>query len=126
MKKCILLILSIILIFTLVGCQKENTSGSNQDSSLNSQNQSPKLTMEKLKELSQKGENLSWQDFSSFTSKDIGSGLHILKYDINNDYYLLISGGNITEKPMYIRLVKTSEEGKYIDIRTESIADFIK
>ena len=101
--------MSVLLIISLIGCQ----------------NNSSHLTMEKLEGLSKQGEDLSWQDFQNYDNEDVGSGLYILKYDINEDYYLLIGGGNKHEKPMYIRLVKALDNEKYIDIRTDSISDFI-
>ena len=83
------------------------------------------LTMAQLQTLSQKGESLSWQDFAPYESEDIGSGLYILRYDIDADYYLLLGGGSKETSPMYIRLVRASDPEQSIDIRTERIADFI-
>lgn len=83
-----------------------------------------KLSLQKLIELSKKGNELSWENFEKYDSIDIGSGLYIRKYDIDENYYLLI-GGNIDEKPMYIRLVKANDLDNYIDIRTDNIDEFI-
>lgn len=89
------------------------------------------LTLETVKELAQKGETLSWSDFEQYSHKDIGSGLYIYLYDIDENYCLVIGGGNTQSAPMYIRLVFRAadsefiDDGEYIDIRTESIDDFI-
>ncbi|AOT68967.1 lipoprotein [Geosporobacter ferrireducens] len=84
-----------------------------------------KLSLEKVIELSKKGNELSWEDFEKYHSIDIGSGLYIRHYDIDKNYYLLIGGGSIDEKPMYIRLVKANNLDNYIDIRIDNIDDFI-
>lgn len=83
-----------------------------------------KLSLEKVIELAKKGEELSWDDFYEYASTEYGSGLLILRYEINADYYLLIGGGK-KQKPMYIRLVRTRDEENYIDIRTGDIEGFI-
>ena len=89
------------------------------------------LTLAVVKQLSEKGEALSWSDFEQYEHNDIGSGLHIYRFDIDEKYCLIIGGGNTENPPMYIRLVCKAEDsefiddGEYIDIRTESIDDFI-
>lgn len=49
-----------------------------------------KLTLEKLIDLSHKKQDLSWNDFDRYDSKEIGSGLYILRYEIDERYCLLI------------------------------------
>lgn len=83
------------------------------------------LTMEKVKVLAQKGENLGWRDFGIYLYEDIGSGLYVHRYEIDENYYLLIGGTSKEEPPMYIRLISAKDSDSYIDIRTESIEDFI-
>lgn len=84
-----------------------------------------KLSLEKVIELSKKGKELSWEDFEKYDSIDIGSGLYIRRYDIDENHYLLIGGSSIDEKPMYIYLVKANNSNNYIDIRIDNINDFI-
>jgi hypothetical protein len=84
-----------------------------------------KLSLEKVIELSKKGKELSWKDFEKYDSIDIGSGLYIRRYDVDENYYLLIGGGSIDEKPMYIYLIKTNNSDNYIDIRIDNISNFI-
>lgn len=83
------------------------------------------LTLEKVKELARHGETLSWKHFAQYDYKDIGSGLYIYRYDIDENYYLVIGGGNTLTIPAYIRLVLNTDNSKFIDIRTENIDDFI-
>ena len=84
------------------------------------------LTLEKLKKLAKKGEDLTWSDLEQYKDEgDIGSGLHILLYDIDECCYLLIGGGGTDTPPMYIYLISKADDRIRIDIRTESIDDFI-
>lgn len=109
MKNIFLTSTLIILMCILMGCQKDS-----------------ELTIEKVKELAKKGEDLSWEDFNDYQGTSIGSGLYILEYDIDDEYYLVIGGVSTEEKPMYIYLEKSSNSDKYIDIRTDDISDFIE
>lgn len=117
MKNIFLVSTLIILMCVLIGCQKAPTTNDEEYS---------KLTIETIKELSQKGEDLTWDDFKDYKGTSIGSGLYILKYDIDDEYCLLIGGGSMEEKPMYIYLKKVSDSEQHIDIRTDDISDFIE
>ena len=57
------------------------------------------LTLDKVLELSAKGEDLTWSDFEQYESKDVGSGLYIYFYDIDDSFGLWI-GGVLSDKPM--------------------------
>lgn len=83
-----------------------------------------KLTLEKVIELSHKGQELTWNDFKSYDSTEIGSGLYILRYEIDDSYYLIIGGNNPRKKPAYIKLVKADNSEKYIDIRENNVEEF--
>lgn len=89
------------------------------------------LTLEKVKELAKKGDALSWSDFELYRHTDIGSGLYIYFYEIDENYCLVIGGGDTQVDPLYIRLVlkpydhEFSDDEAYIDIRTENVDDFI-
>lgn len=82
------------------------------------------LTLEIIKELSKKRDKLSWEDFQTYESIEMGSGLYIKLYPINDKYELIIGGGSLTKSPMYINLVNKATE-KSIDIRQDDVADFI-
>ncbi|SCP97471.1 BlaR1 peptidase M56 [Anaerobium acetethylicum] len=75
--------------------------------------------------LSQKGEELSWEDFEQFSYVEAGSGLYIRVYEINPLFSLWIGGGNPDNEPMYISLRTNTEPEDAIDIRTEDVAAFI-
>ncbi len=114
MKKIILMFLIFSVIFSVAGC-----SSKKEDENV--------LFIEKVIELSQKGNNLSWDDFEKYEGKEVGSGLYILAYQINNEYQLLIGGGkDKKEAPMYIRLVYSENLDDFIDIRQENAEEFIK
>ena len=72
------------------------------------------------------GENVTWDTFAPYYYEEIGSGMYILLYPIvDANYYLLIGGSSPYTSPMYIRLVPTDYPDHSIDIRTESITDFL-
>ena len=82
-----------------------------------------KLTIEDVIALSQKGEALTWDDFAEYESTDIGSGLYVLQYKIDEEFTLLIGGPDLSIAPLYIYLVKADESS--IDIRTEDVEAFV-
>ncbi len=91
------------------------------DSTLNGDKQ---LTLDDVLKLAEKGESLTWEDFAEFTHKDVGSGLYIASFEIDDTFYLRIGDGKITGKPMYIRLcVRDSED--FADVFTDDIAAFV-
>ena len=85
-----------------------------------------KLTLDKVKELAKKGDNLSWKDFKSFEGAEVGSGLRIMAYPIDDKYAVTIGGGS-EAKPKYIYLNynNNAEKEKYIDIRHDDVEKFI-
>lgn len=118
MKKMTAFLLALTFMLAFAGCTVTEP-------------QQKTLTLEKVKKLAEKGEDLSWNDFEQYDHEDVGSGLHIYRYDIDENYCLFIGGGSTQETPMYVQLVyRTNAEesfdtGAYIDIRTESIDNFI-
>lgn len=66
---------SLLCVIGLLGCNDRN-----------------RLTLDKIVELSAKGEDLNWSDFEQYESKDVGSGLYIYYYDIDDTF-----GPNITK-----------------------------
>lgn len=83
------------------------------------------LSLDRVIELSKKGNELSWDDFEEYTSTDIGSGLYIRLYEIDVNFNLLIGGGGTDQTPMYIRLEKKDNQEQFIDIRTDDVGAFI-
>lgn len=86
---------------------------------------SSKLTIEKIRALSGKGKELSWSDFEQYPHEDIGSGLYIFRYDVDENYYLSVGGGSLESSPEYILLVSKADDNVYVDIRTGDIDEFI-
>ncbi len=86
------------------------------------------LTMEKLKELvKEKGKELTWSNFEQFRGKDIGSGLYIMRYEIDDEYAVTV-GGVPTEKPWYIRLIYGKDESVFsiTDNGAEGFDEFVE
>lgn len=78
------------------------------------------LTIEDVYSLSQK-ETIFWADLSPYAhGRDIGSGLSIHLYPINEHFYLMAGGGhsknNTSDEPLsYVRLCYQSEKGSLVD-----------
>ncbi len=83
------------------------------------------LTMNIVKELAKKGNNLMMEDFYEYIGTDIGSGMFIMVYPIDEEYQLIMNSGSLKGKPMNATLERVGTEER-IDIRTESIDDFLE
>ena len=128
MKRIISGLLITTCLLGLVGCgntTEDSTAPiepSEQEEIISTTPEIRKLTLEDIIEISKKGENVDWADFEEFEYKDIGSGLFVYKYDINDEYHLLM-GGAQSNKPLYVYLVhKTKNQ---IDIRHENVEEFL-
>lgn len=116
MKKLLPFILTLVFVSGLVGCsQKDEIQKSDN-----------KLTLDKVVELSAKGEELTWSDFEQYESIETGSGLYILVYEIDETFELWIGGNTFDDIPMYIRLVAKENMDNCIDIRTGDVKEFIE
>ena len=62
-----------------------------------------KLTLDDVLVLSQKGDALTWSDFERYQGQDIGSGLYVMRYEIDELFEVWV-GGVPKETPMYIYL----------------------
>ena len=89
--------------------------------------QPPHLNLATLLDLAERyGENLTWEHFDSYYHEDIGSGLYIHHYPIDENYDLLIGGGGTEVPPMYIRLVSKENPDRCIEVRTGDVAAFLQ
>ena len=87
--------------------------------------QAEKLTLDDVVMLSQKGDELSWSDFEQYQGREVGSGLYIMCYEIDELFNILV-GGVPDETPWYIYLRVNNEVDDRIDIRTEDVSTFIE
>ena len=85
----------------------------------------PRLTLDDVVMLSQKGDALSWSDFEQYQGREVGSGLYIMRYEIDELFDVLV-GGVPDETPMYIELRVHNEAEDHIDIRTGGVSAFIE
>lgn len=111
MKKIILVNIMLLCIFLISACSLKKEEKT--------------LSIEKVIELSKRENNLSWEDFEKYESKEVGSGLYILRYEINDKYHLIIGGYNKEQEPMYIRLASNENKEDFIDIRKDDVEGFI-
>ncbi len=84
-----------------------------------------KLTLNDVIQLSKKGNDLTWDDFSNYSCTEIGSGIYINKYDLEDGYTLLV-GGLPPTSPYYINLFHNDDTSNSIDIRTNDVEAFLK
>lgn len=152
MRKYITLVLALVCVLGLVGCSTENdketqlgnavieTPGKEgqtdktliDDDAVDYPTEdivtdiaTPNLTMRTLKALVDRyGEDLTWATFDTYYSEEVASELYTRRYPIDTDYYLQIVG-NPEEVPVSIWLVSVHDSNKYIEIRTDSIDDFV-
>lgn len=84
------------------------------------------LSMDEIQDLAHQGEALSWKDFEGYPFEDVGSGLYIRKYEINENYHVLVGGGSVDAAPLYINLVKETEKRSISVMMTSIILSSIK
>lgn len=143
MKKYTALILPLLLLCFLAGCREESskeppatgtatemrpTAGSHEfyPPDENFHESGGNLTMATLIDLVDRyGDNLTWDTFAPYWFEDLGSGVYDLRYPVDEDYELRLWGLRMEEPPEQIRLVSIHDPTVFIDIRTESIRDFI-
>lgn len=83
------------------------------------------LSLDDLKVMVERyGENLTWSNFDRYYSYKTSSDQKTL-YAIDNNYDLLISGDSTTSSPDYICLVYKGNMDDRIDVRYESIDEFV-
>lgn len=84
------------------------------------------LTREDVIRLSQKGDALSWEDFSGYACVETGSGLYIRLYAIDDMFSLSIGGSSPEsgKRPMYIYLQANDGLEERLDIRNGGAEEF--
>ena len=84
------------------------------------------ITIEKVIELSAKGEDLTWKDFKDYSHIDTGkSGYQLFHHKIDDTFELIVSG-MWTNKPDGIELVLIEDNTIGVDIREEDIKTFVE
>jgi len=86
----------------------------------------PTLSLNDVIILSQKGYDLSWEDFSEYDYVETGSGLYIRSYRINDLFSITIGGTTPDEDPWYIYLNVKDGTDERIDIRDGGVTEFIE
>lgn len=83
MKKALAFLMSVALLVAPAGCAAEPGQ----------------LTLERVEQLAEKGESLTWSNFEGYAYEEAGSGLYIRVYDVNEEYYVMVGGPSLEESP---------------------------
>lgn len=83
-----------------------------------------RLTLDDIVFLSEKGDELTWNDFDGYLYTETGFGLYIRLYPIDERFGLSV-GGAPGKKLSYI-LLSDGVSDDFIDIRTEDVRTFLK
>ena len=89
-------------------------------------NEKPTLSLNDVIILSQKENELTWSDFEGFSYSDIGSGLFIWDFEINERFHLRVIGGSTNVAPTSIRLGANDGSESWIDIREGGVTEFVQ
>ena len=84
------------------------------------------LDLEDVIPLSEKGDALTWADFENFAYTEVGSGMYIRYYAIDETFSLMIGGPSPDEPPWYINLHAGDSGENIMDIRTGNVQSFIE
>lgn len=115
-----------LLVLCLVGCEFF-TNNTDDDGDDDFHEYGGNLNMATLKSLIDiYGSAVSWDTFAPyFCYNEEVNGSYIRRYVIDADYELIIEGVSIDVPPTHIRLVRTATPDEYIDVRIDSIDDFL-
>ena len=80
------------------------------------------MTLNDVMRLAELGDELDWVNFKDYKGRDVGSGLYIWEFTLE-DGYVLDVGGTTDKKPLYILLSHDDDKG--IDIRTDDVKEYI-
>ncbi len=92
------------------------------------ENGEKKLTLDDVLALSEKHTALTWEDFAEYAYTDAGTWNFRCIYEIDDVFWLEITGGSMHGTPMQINLCTKTDYGdgaKYIDIRRKDADDDI-
>ncbi len=83
-----------------------------------------RLTLDDVRFLCRRGKTLSWDDFDAYQGEEIGSGLYIMQYVIDDLFDVIIGGTDTQTEPAYIYLRYRNSDSR-TDIRTDDVDAFI-
>ena len=84
-----------------------------------------RLTLQKVLELSQLGEKLTWEALLPYEFQSVGSGLYVCDFPIDPGYNLRVTKGRQQGTPWSVLLVTTAT-GASVDIRTGDVKAFLE
>lgn len=135
MKKTLFTIIIIIIFIT--GCKRnlsneiqsihETTNNSETEEFEFNPNPTEVLTLDKVRELALKGEELSWKDFNNYYGTNVGMGISIIIYNLGDGYVLTLYITNYDDNPKSFDIILSNEERTDdIDIRYNDVEAYLK
>ena len=95
MKRKLILLLVLTLLFSFVGCTKNKIS----------------TKEDVIKFVEEKGaKNVEWKDFEHLEHKDVGSGLILEVYFLSDGNYMLLNGTSYEDKPNVIGIYDSNNK----------------
>ena len=85
------------------------------------QPEKPRMTLDDVRELSKKGMQLTWEDLAPYAGEDVGSGLYIYHFPIDEQYLLSVSGDKRSGTPRRALLIRADESGEFAPVGKRSI-----
>ena len=83
------------------------------------------LRIEDVIMLSEKGQDLTWEDFENYDYYETGSGLYIRVHPIDDLFSLWIGGAGPDSEPVYIYLSTNDDSAASIDIRNGHVKEYV-
>ncbi len=91
-----------------------------------------RMTLDDVRTMAKKGDALTWADLEPYAGDDIGSGVYLYRFPIDEDYCLEVSDGKLSGAPQRVMLIRADESGEFyavgkrcIDIRIYDVDAFL-
>lgn len=100
--------ISLIILIICSACQNHRDEGSGKT-----------ILTGELQRLSEKSGTLSWEDFNAYFFEDIGSGVYIRQYPLEEENHLIVTGKSLNSPPEQIYMV--DRNGKEYSLSQENL-----
>ncbi len=83
------------------------------------------MTLDDVRRLAEKGKALSREDLALYDCEEVGSGLYIYSYPVDDRFHLTVGALSNDSEPIYYYL-RNKETDDWIDIRTDDVDAFLQ